>query len=65
MAIVYHCDNMSFRQQKLLVNQVCAASNAADLRSALAEKIPQVQEEVKAFRKEHGNTKVNKFKNSI
>ena len=46
------------RQQKLLVNQVCAASNAADLRSALAEKIPQVQEEVKAFRKTHGNTKV-------
>ena len=37
---------------------MCAASNAADLRSALAEKIPVVQEEVKAFRKQHANTKV-------
>jgi len=49
------------RQQSVLVNQACMASNAADLRSALAEKIPQVQEEVKAFRKQHGNTKVGEI----
>jgi citrate synthase len=49
------------RQQKLMVNQMCAASNSADLRSVLAEKIPAVQEEVKAFRKEHGNTKVGEI----
>jgi len=49
------------RQQKLMVNQVCNASNAADLRTALAEKIPVVQEEVKAFRKQHGNTKVGEI----
>jgi len=49
------------RQQKLVVNQVCNASNAADLRTALAEKIPEVQEEVKAFRKQHGNTKVGEI----
>nr|ALS04690.1 putative citrate synthase mitochondrial [Pseudodiaptomus poplesia] len=54
-------------QQKLLVpgsqlsNQLCLASNAADLKSALIEKIPVVQEEVKAFRKEHGNTKVGEI----
>jgi len=49
------------RQQQLVANQACNASNAADLRSALAEKIPVVQEEVKAFRKQHGNTKVGEI----
>jgi len=49
------------RQQKLVVNQACNASNAADLRTALAEKIPEVQEDVKAFRKQHGNTKVGEI----
>jgi len=49
------------RQQKLAVNQACNASNAADLRTALAEKIPEVQEDVKAFRKQHGNTKVGEI----
>jgi len=47
-------------QQKLVAasQQLCQASTAPDLRSALEEKIPGVQEEVKAFRKAHGNTKV-------
>lgn len=54
-------------QQKLLnpvATQACLASNAStatDLRSALAEKIPKVQEEVKAFRKEYGNVKVGEI----
>ena len=34
------------------------AVNAADLRSTLAEKIPPMQEEVKAFRKSHGSAKI-------
>jgi len=62
MALVRQaCLKALSRQQKLVVNQACNASNAADLRSALAEKIPAFQEEVKAFRKEHGNTKVGEI----
>jgi len=51
-------------QQKLLaassqsVSQTCHAS---DLKSVLAEKIPVVQEEVKAFRKQHGDTKIGEI----
>merc|ERR1712154_209086 len=51
-------------QQKLLaatsqsVSQTC---NASDLKSVLAEKIPVVQEEVKAFRKSHGDTKIGEI----
>merc|ERR1711863_253383 len=51
-------------QQKLLaatsqsVSQTC---NASDLKSALTEKIPVVQEEVKAFRKSHGDTKIGEI----
>jgi len=51
-------------QQKLLaassqsVSQTCHAS---DLKSALSEKIPVVQEEVKAFRKQHGDTKIGEI----
>merc|ERR1712055_525412 len=37
------------------------AVNAADLRSALAEKIPGFQEEVKAFRKQHGGSKIGEI----
>jgi citrate synthase len=50
-------------QQKLVAAaaQSCNASNAADLRTALEEKIPVFQEEVKAFRKEHANTKVGEI----
>merc|ERR1712165_410349 len=51
-------------QQKLLaatsqsVSQTC---NASDLKSALAEKIPVVQEEVKAFRKQYGDKKIGEI----
>merc|ERR1712038_40098 len=51
-------------QQKLLaatsqsVSQTC---NASDLKSVLTEKIPVVQEEVKAFRKAHGDKKVGEI----
>jgi len=51
-------------QQKLLaassqsVSQTC---NASDLRSALTEKIPQVQEDVKAFRKNFGDKKIGEI----
>ena len=50
--------------QKLLaastqsVSQTC---NASDLKSALAEKIPVVQEEVKAFRKTYGDKKIGEI----
>merc|ERR1711934_876731 len=37
------------------------AVNAADLRTTVAEKIPAMQEEVKAFRKSHGNTKIGEI----
>jgi len=62
MALVRQaCLKALSRQQKLVLNQACNASNAADLRSALAEKIPPFQEEVKAFRKEYGNAKVGEI----
>ena len=50
--------------QKLLaatsqsVSQTC---NASDLKSVLTEKIPVVQEEVKAFRKSHGDVKIGEI----
>ena len=52
------------RQAKLLAASTQSASqscNVSDLKSALAEKIPAVQEEVKAFRKHHGNTKIGEI----
>jgi citrate synthase len=53
------------QQQKLVAPaaQVFSrpSSTSTDLRTVLAEKIPQVQEEVKAFRKQHGNTKVGEI----
>merc|ERR1712110_868186 len=51
-------------QQKLLAatsQSVSQSCNASDLKSALAEKIPVVQEEVKAFRKQHGDTKIGEI----
>jgi len=51
-------------QQKLIPavsSQVSNASTAPDLRNALAEKIPGFQEEVKAFRKQHGATKIGEI----
>jgi len=62
MALVRQaCLKALSRQQKVVMSQACNASNAADLRSALAEKIPAFQEEVKAFRKEYGNAKVGEI----
>jgi len=64
MALFRQACSRIFGQQKLVaassqaVTQSCNASNSADLKSALAEKIPPFQEEVKAFRKQHGNTKI-------
>merc|ERR1712029_1318246 len=53
------CSRLLQGQQKLVAaSQVCQASTAPDLKSALEEKIPVMQDEVKAFRKQHGNTKV-------
>merc|ERR1739838_1250681 len=37
------------------------SSESTDLREVLTNKIPEVQNEVKAFRKEHGNTKVGEI----
>ena len=37
------------------------AVNAADLRTTVAEKIPAMQEEVKAFRKSHGGAKIGEI----
>ena len=51
-------------QQRLLAASSQSASqicNVSDLKSVLAEKIPAVQEEVKAFRKQHGNTKIGEI----
>ena len=55
------CSRAHGGQQKLLaastrsVSQTC---NVSDLKFALAEKIPVVQEEVKAFRKQYGDKKI-------
>jgi len=61
MALVQACIKAFPKQQKVLLNQAARMSSAPDLRSALAEKIPAAQEEVKAFRKQHGNTKVGEI----
>jgi citrate synthase len=61
MALVQACLKTFSRQQKVVLNQAARMSSAPDLRSALTEKIPAVQEEVKAFRKEHANTKVGEI----
>merc|ERR1712227_652432 len=58
------CSRALGGQQKLLaassqsVSQTC---NASDLKSALTEKIPVVQEEVKAFRKTFGDKKIGEI----
>merc|ERR1711863_118219 len=51
-------------QQKLLAattQSVSQSCNASDLKSVLAEKIPAAIEDVKAFRKQHGDTKVGEI----
>jgi len=58
------CSRAFGGQQKLLAassQSVSQSCNASDLRSTLAEKIPVFQEEVKAFRKQHGNTKIGEI----
>jgi len=58
------CSKAFSGQQRLLVASAPAVSqtcNASDLKTVLTEKIPVVQEEVKAFRKQHGNTKVGEI----
>merc|ERR1711971_850627 len=58
------CSRAFGGQQKLLAASTQSASqscNVSDLKSVLAEKIPAVQEEVKAFRKQHGNTKIGEI----
>merc|ERR1712010_45443 len=68
MALFKQAFSRVLQSQQKLVPAVTNASfstsnavNAADLKSALAEKIPAVQEEVKAFRKQHGNTKIGEI----
>merc|ERR1712050_700312 len=57
------CSRLFAGQQKLVAAsaQACNASTSTDLKSVLAEKIPPFQEEVKAFRKQHGNTKIGEI----
>merc|ERR1711892_1002142 len=61
------CFRLISGQQKVVaastqaVSQSCNASSNTDLKAVLAEKIPVVQEEVKAFRKQHGNTKIGEI----
>merc|ERR1711863_210784 len=68
MALFKQAFSRVLQSQQKLVPAVTNASfstsnavNAADLRSTLAEKIPVFQEEVKAFRKQHGNTKIGEI----
>merc|ERR1712133_156725 len=57
------CSRLFAGQQKLVAAsaQACNASTSTDLKPVLAEKIPVFQEEVKAFRKQHGNTKIGEI----
>merc|ERR1712179_314071 len=57
------CSRLFAGQQKLVAAsaQACNASTSTDLKTVLAEKIPPFQEEVKAFRKQHGNTKIGEI----
>merc|ERR1711935_361643 len=65
MALFKQAFSRVLQSQQKLVPAVTNASfstsnavNAADLRTTVAEKIPAMQEEVKAFRKSHGSTKI-------
>merc|ERR1712001_92762 len=61
MALFRSVAQTAFRQQVAAFSPSCSSvqsrRNVSDLKSVLAEKIPEKQEEVKAFRKQHGNTK--------
>merc|ERR1711863_252210 len=65
MALFKQAFSRVLQSQQKLVPAVTNASfstsnavNAADLRTTVAEKIPAMQEEVKAFRKSHGSAKI-------
>merc|ERR1712001_815895 len=65
MALFKQAFSRVLQSQQKLVPAVTNASfstsnavNAADLRTTVAEKIPAMQEEVKAFRKSHGGAKI-------
>merc|ERR1712001_188689 len=65
MALFRSVAQTAFRQQVAAFSPSCSSvqsrRNVSDLKSVLAEKIPEKQEEVKAFRKQHGNTKVGEI----
>merc|ERR1711863_230458 len=68
MALFRQAFSRVLQGQQKLVPAVTSSSfstsnavNAADLRTTVAEKIPAAQEEVKAFRKQHGNTKIGEI----
>merc|ERR1712141_314054 len=64
MALFRSVAQTAFRQQAAFsapCSSVQTRRNVSDLKSVLAEKIPEKQEEVKAFRKQHGNTKVGEI----
>lgn len=65
MALFRSVAQTAFRQQAAAFSPPCSSvqtrRNVSDLKSVLAEKIPEKQEEVKAFRKQHGNTKVGEI----
>merc|ERR1712110_314112 len=68
MALFRQAFSRVLQGQQKLVPAVTSSSfstsnavNAADLRTTLAEKIPPMQEEVKAFRKSHGSAKIGEI----
>merc|ERR1712037_783311 len=68
MALFKQAFSRVLQSQQKLVPAVTNASfstsnavNAADLRTTVAEKIPAMQEEVKAFRKSHGGAKIGEI----
>merc|ERR1712001_121330 len=65
MALFRSVAQTAFRQQVAAFSPSCSSvqsrRNVSDLKSVLAEKIPERQEEVKAFRKQHGNTEVGEI----
>merc|ERR1711990_1427540 len=68
MALFKQAFSRVLQSQQKLVPAVTNASfstsnavNAADLRTTVAEKIPAMQEEVKAFRKSHGSAKIGEI----
>jgi len=65
MALFRNVAQSCFRQQAFALTAPSTAvqsrRNASDLKTTLADKIAPAIEEVKAFRKQHGNTKVGEI----